>query len=73
MMTQLSTTEAGKTIAFQTIGILRTPHQLAEHTPLLDIKPFVPRFDQVQAARGGWTEEVDELTARRRGERGCRP
>jgi tRNA-Thr(GGU) m(6)t(6)A37 methyltransferase TsaA len=37
--------------------------------PLLDIKPFVPRFDCVEGARGGWTEAVDETTARQRGQR----
>lgn len=39
-------------------------------TPLLDIKPYVPRFDDVENSRGGWTQAVDEETARRRGRRG---
>jgi len=42
-------------------------------TPLLDIKPFVPRFDCVKGARGGWTEVVDETTARQSGQRGFCP
>jgi tRNA-Thr(GGU) m(6)t(6)A37 methyltransferase TsaA len=25
-------------------------------TPLLDIKPYVPRFDRVETASGGWTD-----------------
>jgi len=39
-------------------------------TPLLDIKPYVPRFDSVPDPRGGWTQGVDEETAHRRGRRG---
>ena len=38
-------------------------------TPLLDIKPFIPRFDSVDNAHGGWTEEVDETIRMRRGRR----
>jgi tRNA-Thr(GGU) m(6)t(6)A37 methyltransferase TsaA len=41
-------------------------------TPLLDLKPYAPRFDPVEHPRGGWTEEVDDETARRRGRRGYR-
>ena len=41
-------------------------------TPLLDIKPFAPRYDIVENPRGGWTDEVDEETARRRGRRDYR-
>ena len=36
-------------------------------TPLLDIKPFVPRFDQRLDARGGWTEDVNDAQAQDRG------
>jgi tRNA (adenine37-N6)-methyltransferase len=39
-------------------------------TPLLDIKPYVPRFDVRDDARGGWHDEVDDGTARERGRRG---
>ncbi|MDD3178805.1 MAG: tRNA (N6-threonylcarbamoyladenosine(37)-N6)-methyltransferase TrmO [Opitutaceae bacterium] len=38
-------------------------------TPLLDVKPYAPRFDTVENVRGGWTEEVSEAAARRRGQR----
>jgi tRNA-Thr(GGU) m(6)t(6)A37 methyltransferase TsaA len=39
-------------------------------TPLLDIKPYVERFDVRAPTRGGWTERVDGGTLRRRGARG---
>lgn len=42
---------------------------ILDSTPLLDIKPFVPRFDMAVDARGGWTETVDDDSARRRGRR----
>lgn len=29
-----------------------------DNTPLLDIKPYVPKFDLVAEATGGWTEGV---------------
>jgi tRNA-Thr(GGU) m(6)t(6)A37 methyltransferase TsaA len=38
-------------------------------TPLLDIKPYVPRFDHRTDARTGWLEAIDEQTAQRRGRR----
>lgn len=40
---------------------------ILDGTPLLDIKPYIPRFDGVEAAKGGWTEAIDEATSRRRG------
>jgi tRNA-Thr(GGU) m(6)t(6)A37 methyltransferase TsaA len=43
---------------------------ILDGTPLLDVKPYVPRFDQVADARGGWTDGIDEATASRRGRRG---
>jgi len=43
---------------------------ILDQTPLLDIKPFVPRFDQCQDARGGWTDSVNDEQARKRGARG---
>jgi tRNA-Thr(GGU) m(6)t(6)A37 methyltransferase TsaA len=46
---------------------------MLDGTPLLDIKPFVPRFDRFENARGGWTEAVDDAIARQRGERGFSP
>ena len=42
---------------------------ILDETPLLDIKPFVPRFDQCQDARGGWTDSVNDEQARKRGAR----
>jgi tRNA-Thr(GGU) m(6)t(6)A37 methyltransferase TsaA len=41
-------------------------------TPLLDLKPYAPRYDGVENPRGGWTDEVDDQTARRRGRRNYR-
>lgn len=38
-------------------------------TPLLDIKPYVEKFDLREGTRGGWTEHVDDTTFRQRGER----
>jgi len=45
---------------------------ILDGTPLLDIKPFVPRFDLAAEPHGGWTENIDEPTARRRGLRNYR-
>jgi tRNA-Thr(GGU) m(6)t(6)A37 methyltransferase TsaA len=42
---------------------------MLDGTPLLDIKPYAPRYDAVTRPRGGWTEDVDEATAQRRGRR----
>lgn len=42
-------------------------------TPLLDIKPYVARFDLFPETRCGWQDAVDEETARKRGLRGYRP
>lgn len=42
-------------------------------TPLLDIKPYVRRFDRMEETRCGWQDEVDEETARKRGMRGYKP
>lgn len=55
----------GTTLELEDVDIL-------DGTPLLDIKPFVPRFDMTTDPRGGWTETVDEETAARRGLRGFR-
>lgn len=38
-------------------------------TPLLDIKPYIARFDQRDDVHSGWQEDVDEETARKRGRR----
>ena len=41
-------------------------------TPLLDIKPYVPRFDPHEEIRIGWLEDVDGDDAKRRGRRNWR-
>lgn len=45
---------------------------ILDATPLIDIKPYVPRFDAPERASGGWTEDVDPALARMRGRRGFR-
>ena len=42
---------------------------MLDGTPILDIKPFVPRFDYRENARAGWQEHVDENVAQLRGRR----
>jgi len=42
---------------------------ILDGTPLLDIKPYVPRFDQRAGVRIGWLEQVDEREAEMRGRR----
>lgn len=39
-------------------------------TPLLDIKPYIERFDVRVGTRGGWSDTVDGETFRLRGARG---
>ena len=53
----------GRTLVVDDLDVL-------DGTPLLDIKPYVERFDVRTATRGGWTERVDGGTFRRRGARG---
>jgi tRNA (adenine37-N6)-methyltransferase len=43
---------------------------ILDGTPLLDIKPYVPRFDAPRDANGGWTDKVEAGEAGRRGRRG---
>ncbi|NLH48987.1 MAG: tRNA (N6-threonylcarbamoyladenosine(37)-N6)-methyltransferase TrmO [Myxococcales bacterium] len=43
---------------------------ILDGTPLLDIKPFIPRFDALANATGGWSTAVDERTAQIEGRRG---
>ena len=38
-------------------------------TPILDIKPYSARFDDVRNPRGGWTDEVNDEDAALRGKR----
>ena len=42
-------------------------------TPLLDIKPYVSRFDFRENVRCGWQDHVDEDEARKRGQRQYKP
>jgi tRNA-Thr(GGU) m(6)t(6)A37 methyltransferase TsaA len=42
---------------------------MLDGTPLLDIKPYVPRFVDDDEVRGGWTENLDPDEAQRRGTR----
>jgi tRNA (adenine37-N6)-methyltransferase len=30
-----------------------------DKTPLLDIKPYIPRFDRIEEASAGWTENIE--------------
>jgi tRNA (adenine37-N6)-methyltransferase len=43
---------------------------ILDGSPLLDIKPYIFRFDSREDARSRWQDEVDEATARERGRRG---
>ena len=54
---------AGRILHVEDVDIL-------DGTPLLDIKPYVDRFDTGTNVRFGWLEKIDDDTARRRGRRG---
>jgi tRNA-Thr(GGU) m(6)t(6)A37 methyltransferase TsaA len=43
---------------------------ILDGTPLLDIKPYTAKFDQIDTTRNSWQDAVDEETARQRGRRG---
>jgi len=43
---------------------------ILDGTPLLDIKPYITRFDQREPTREGWQDAVDDDVAARRGARG---
>jgi tRNA (Thr-GGU) A37 N-methylase len=45
---------------------------MLDGTPLLEIKPYVGRYDAREGVRSGWLDEIDEGTARERGRRGYR-
>ena len=36
---------------------------ILDGTPLLDIKPYIKRFDRIDSERDGWQDEVDDATA----------
>lgn len=42
---------------------------ILDGTPLIDIKPYVPRFDTPLNAGGGWTDKVDPDESWKRGRR----
>jgi tRNA-Thr(GGU) m(6)t(6)A37 methyltransferase TsaA len=42
---------------------------ILDGTPLLDIKPYIPRFDRPEGATGGWADVIDERRAQERGRR----
>jgi len=42
---------------------------LLDGSPILDIKPFYPRFDIPEGARGGWNDQVPETDIEARGRR----
>ena len=42
---------------------------ILDGTPLLDIKPYVPAFDEAQQVRTGWLESVAHTAGRRRSDR----
>lgn len=45
---------------------------ILDGTPLLDIKPYSRRFDNIQTQRNGWQDEVDDAGAVQRGVRNYR-
>jgi tRNA (Thr-GGU) A37 N-methylase len=53
----------GRKLAIRGVDILNG-------TPLLDIKPYIPRFDCFPGVRCGWYGKIDRPTADRRGKRG---
>ena len=53
----------GRTLHVEDVDVL-------DGTPLLDIKPYIGRFDRREQARSGWQDDVDDGSARRLGRRG---
>jgi tRNA-Thr(GGU) m(6)t(6)A37 methyltransferase TsaA len=45
---------------------------MLDGTPVLDVKPYVARFDRIEESRSGWHDQVDPDTARRKGSRELR-
>ena len=46
---------------------------ILDGTPIVDIKPYVKRFDMRESVRSGWQDEIDDETAALRGRRGFPP
>ena len=42
---------------------------ILDGTPLLDIKPYIARFDKRTDVRSGWQDEIKDDTANKRGKR----
>jgi tRNA-Thr(GGU) m(6)t(6)A37 methyltransferase TsaA len=42
---------------------------MADGTPLLDIKPWVPRFDMREDAKAGWLDTIQDRSCRMRSDR----
>jgi len=42
---------------------------ILDGTPLLDIKPYIARFDKRTDVRSGWQDEIKDDTANLRGKR----
>ncbi len=53
----------GGTLHLEDVDIL-------DGTPLLDIKPYIRRFDGTAEPHSGWADTIEEETAQRRGLRG---
>lgn len=64
-------------IGFSVVRLLKVDNNLLQiagvdildGAPLLDIKPYVSRFDHLATTRNGWQDQVDETTAHQRGTR----
>ncbi len=54
---------AGNVLHLEDVDVL-------DGTPLLDIKPYISRFDCRENVHCGWQEDVNEETAQTRGRRG---
>ncbi|MBK9990150.1 MAG: tRNA (N6-threonylcarbamoyladenosine(37)-N6)-methyltransferase TrmO [Verrucomicrobia bacterium] len=42
---------------------------ILDGTPVIDIKPYAPRYDAAENPRGGWTDDVSDAEAQLRGRR----
>ena len=46
-------------------GLLIEGADILDATPLLDIKPYSKRFDNIAIQRNGWQDEIDDTIAER--------
>jgi tRNA-Thr(GGU) m(6)t(6)A37 methyltransferase TsaA len=56
-------------VGLQEGALLLEDVDILDGTPLLDIKPYVPRFDRPDGASGGWVDAIEEPSAQQRGHR----